>query len=72
MAAKYSYILSNEELSQAIKMIPDAAASESLNNQFMNDPILFRAKLAIPRFFPNDMNNYFILIGMILQKRLSE
>jgi hypothetical protein len=72
MAAKYSYILTDTELTQAIQSIPSPDVVKALQEKYQSDPTLFRAKMAIPRFFADEANNYFILIGTILQKRLSE
>ena len=72
MAAKYSYLLSNEELLAIIQAVPTPEISKALLDKYMSDPTLFRAKMAIPRFFADEANNYFVLVATILQKRLAD
>jgi hypothetical protein len=70
MWAKYAYTLSDKELQDSIQIIPDVATRTYLTNSFINEPLLFRSKLAVPRFFWEESQYYFILIWAIFQQRL--
>lgn len=71
MGAKYAYTLSDTELQSAIASLPYEEVKTKLWQAFMSDPLLFRSKLAVPRYFWSESQDYFILIGAIFQQRLS-
>lgn len=70
IGAKYAYTLSDEELKQAILKFPHEDTKQQLLTLFASDSTLLRAKLAIPRFFPQEANMYIALIGDIFQARM--
>ena len=72
MGAKYAYTLSQAELLQAIQGISDETMKNSLLQSFQSDPVLFKAKLAAPRFFSTEAQYYFALIGTLFQSRLAQ
>jgi hypothetical protein len=59
-------------MKNAIALVPDQTARTALQTSFDTDSTLFRAKLSVPRFFQAEANNYFILIGILFQQRLSQ
>ena len=69
IGAKYAFSLSNEELSGAISTMGEAG--DDLLAQLQSDPILFRAKLAVLRFFREDAQSLSVLVGQIFQQRLA-
>lgn len=71
IGAKYAYTLTPQELEQAIEQIPDQDMKTRLLTALTSDSVLFRAKLAVPRFFPQEANDYFALIGYLFQSRLT-
>jgi len=72
MGAKYAYTLTDTELQTSIQSIPDETTKSYLTNAFTNEPLLFRSKLAVPRFFGEESQYYFVLIWAIFQQRLSQ
>jgi len=62
MGAKYAYTLTDTELQTSIQSIPDETTKSYLTNAFTNEPLLFRSKLAVPRFFGEESQYYFVLI----------
>lgn len=72
MGAKYAYTFTNNQITEAISSIGDSDIQEKLFNSFQSDSVLFKAKLAAPRFFPEEAQHYFILIGQIFQMRLQQ
>lgn len=72
MWAKYAYAVTDQDMKNAIALVPDQTARTALQTSFDTDPTLFRAKLSVPRFFQAEANNYFILIGILFQQRLSQ
>ncbi len=72
MGAKYAYTLTDEELQSSIQAIPDETTKVYLNKAFINEPLLFRSKLAVPKFFGQEAQYYFLLIWTIFQQRLSQ
>lgn len=72
MWAKYAYTLTNKELEQAISVLPSEELKTKMLQSFYNEPLLFRSKLAVPRFFGNESQDFFVLIGAIFQQRLSQ
>jgi hypothetical protein len=51
MGAKYAYTMSDDEIKSAINTIPSESLKIDLLNAFTTEPLLFRSKLAVPRFF---------------------
>jgi hypothetical protein len=51
MGAKYAYTLPDNELESSIQSLPYEETKNKLLNAFKNEPLLFRSKLAVPRFF---------------------
>lgn len=72
MWAKYAYSLNDEELRKAIDSLWYAESKTFLLTAFDSDPLLMRSKLAVPRFFGQEAQHYFILIWQIFQSRLSQ
>ena len=72
MWAKYAYTLTDKELEQAINTLPSEELKTKMLQSFYNEPLLFRSKLAVPRFFGNESQDFFVLIGVIFQQRLSQ
>lgn len=72
MWAKYAYTITNKELEQSLNNLPNEELKTKMLKSFYTDPILFRSKLAVPRFFGNESQDFFILIGVIFQQRLSQ
>lgn len=72
MWAKYAYTLTDKELQDNIQALWDEITKSYLMNAFLNEPLLFRSKLAVPRFFGEESQYYFILIWSIFQQRLSQ
>jgi hypothetical protein len=72
MGAKYAYTLTDAELQSAIQTIPYEEIRNKLIAAFQTEPLLFRSKLAVPRFFGDESQQYFVLIGAIFQQRLSQ
>ena len=70
MGAKYAYTLTDTELQSAIQSIPYEDTKNKLIAAFQTEPLLFRSKLAVPRFFGDESQQYFVLIGTIFQQRL--
>lgn len=70
IAAKYAYSLSDNELYQAIQLVPDQNARMRLYTQFQSDSLLLRAKISILRFFPQEANDYMLLTATTFQQRL--
>ncbi len=66
IGAKYALTLSDEELLQGLQ----ALGKQTLLTQFESDPILFRAKLTVPRFFQTDAQDLFEFIWLLFQSRL--
>lgn len=71
LGAKYAYSMSDADLTLAIASVPDMATRLTLENAFKTDDLLFRAKLALPRYFGQEANAYYTLIGTIFQRNLS-
>lgn len=72
MWAKYAYTLTDKEVQDSIQALWDETTKTYLMNAFLNEPLLFRSKLAVPRFFGEESQYYFILIWSIFQQRLSQ
>lgn len=72
MWAKYAYTLTEQEIEQAISVLPNEELKIKMLQSFHNEPLLFRSKLAVPRFFGNESQDFFVLIGVIFQQRLSQ
>ena len=72
MGAKYAYTFKDSQIMDAINTIWQQDIKDSLLTSFQSDPTLFKAKLATPRFFPEEAQNYFALIGQIFQQRLQQ
>jgi hypothetical protein len=72
MWAKYAYSLSDQELQTSIQALPDEKTRLYLTNAYTQEPLLFRSKLAVPRFFGDESQYYFSLIGVIFQQRLAQ
>ena len=72
MGAKYAYTLSDQELLAHITSISDPQLQSYLTQSFQSDATLFRAKMAVPRFFNKEAQYYFTLIGNIFQSRLGK
>jgi hypothetical protein len=54
--------LTDQEIQTSIQSIPDENMKSYLNTAFANEPLLFRSKLAVPRFFGEESQYYFVLI----------
>lgn len=72
MWAKYAYVLSDKEIESSINSLPTEELKTRMLQAFYNEPLLFRSKLAVPRFFWNESQDFFVLIGTIFQQRLSQ
>lgn len=70
--SKYAYTLTDDELRTVISSVPDVTARTFLEGEMSNDPLLLRSKLAVPRFFGQDSNYYYILIATVFQQRLAK
>ena len=71
LAAKYAYSVSDADMLDAIQWLSDASARDRLNQKFQSDVILLRAKMAVLRFFPQEINDYILLSSSIFRQRLS-
>ncbi len=72
LAAKYAYSLSDAEMMTMIELLPDMTIRDRLSQQFQVDALLFRAKMAIFRFFPKESNDYILLSLALFKDRLGQ
>ena len=70
MGAKYAFALSDEELGQAIAAIQHPETKTYMTALRSSNPLLLRSKLAVPRYFGQESQFFFVFIGELFDMRL--
>lgn len=70
IAAKYAYTLTDEDILSTINSMSNTGTQTKLLDAFEADPILFRSKLAVTKFFQSELNDYFSFVWSVFQARL--